>query len=45
MLVADCALRDALHTKHYFDVAGHSSRADVLAPNVPAPALLLDGGS
>lgn len=32
ILVADCDLRTILHTKRYFDVAGHYSRADVLAP-------------
>ena len=31
MLVVDCDLREALHAKRYFDVAGHYSRADVLA--------------
>jgi nitrilase len=30
MVVADCALREALHAKRYFDVAGHYSRTDVL---------------
>jgi nitrilase len=29
---ADCDLRQALHAKRYFDVAGHYARADVLAP-------------
>jgi nitrilase len=37
IIVADCDLRDALHAKRYFDVAGHYSRADVLAPSVPEP--------
>jgi nitrilase len=32
IVVADCDLRDALHAKRYFDVAGHYGRADVLAP-------------
>lgn len=32
MITADCDLRDALHAKRYFDVAGHYGRADVLAP-------------
>jgi len=32
IVIADCDLRDALHAKRYFDVAGHYSRADVLAP-------------
>jgi nitrilase len=45
MLVADCDLRDALHAKRYFDATGHYSRADVLAPKLPAPGLLLEGGS
>ena len=45
MLVADCDLRDALHAKRYFDAAGHYSRADVLAPNLPSPGVLLEGGS
>jgi nitrilase len=31
ILVADCDLREALHAKRAFDVAGHYSRADVLA--------------
>jgi nitrilase len=37
IIVADCDLREALHAKRYFDVAGHYSRADVLAPSVPEP--------
>jgi nitrilase len=36
VVVADCDLRDALHAKRYFDVAGHYGRADVLAPHRPA---------
>jgi nitrilase len=32
IVVADCDLREALHAKRYFDVAGHYGRADVLAP-------------
>jgi predicted amidohydrolase len=32
MVTADCDLRDALHAKRYFDVAGHYSRPDVLGP-------------
>jgi nitrilase len=32
IVVADCDLRQALHAKRYFDVAGHYGRADVLAP-------------
>ena len=31
-VLADCDLRDALHAKRYFDVAGHYSRTDVLRP-------------
>jgi len=29
-LIADCDLREALHAKRYFDVAGHYSRSEVL---------------
>ena len=32
ILVADCDLREALHAKRYFDVAGHYGRSDVLEP-------------
>jgi nitrilase len=32
IVYADCDLREALHAKRYFDVAGHYSRADVLEP-------------
>jgi nitrilase len=32
IVYADCDLREALHAKRYFDVAGHYSRADVLDP-------------
>ena len=32
IVVADCDLRQALHAKRYFDVAGHYGRADVLDP-------------
>ncbi len=32
IITADCDLRDALHAKRYFDVAGHYGRADVLEP-------------
>jgi nitrilase len=32
IVLADCDLRDALHAKRYFDVVGHYSRSDVLAP-------------
>ena len=34
ILTADCDLREALHAKRYFDVAGHYGRADVLAPKL-----------
>lgn len=34
IVTADCDLRDALHAKRYFDVAGHYGRADVLAPGL-----------
>jgi predicted amidohydrolase len=33
-VVTDCDLREALHAKRYFDVAGHYGRADVLAPKL-----------
>jgi nitrilase len=32
IVAADCDLREALHAKRYFDVAGHYGRADVLHP-------------
>ena len=32
IVYADCDLREALHAKRYFDVAGHYSRAEVLDP-------------
>ena len=32
IVIADCDLREALHAKRYFDVAGHYGRVDVLAP-------------
>jgi nitrilase len=32
IVIGDCDLRDALHAKRSFDVVGHYSRADVLAP-------------
>ena len=32
IVTADCDLRDALHAKRYFDVAGHYGRTDVLSP-------------
>jgi nitrilase len=34
IVVGDCDLREALHAKRYFDVAGHYSRAEVLHPFV-----------
>ncbi len=37
IVVADCDLRDALHAKRYFDVAGHYGRADVLAQYTHGP--------
>ena len=33
VLMAECDLRQTLHAKRYFDVAGHYGRADVLAPD------------
>jgi nitrilase len=38
IVTADCDLREALHAKRYFDVAGHYGRADVLAPTVAQPS-------
>jgi nitrilase len=35
IVVADCDLRDALHAKRAFDVAGHYGRADVLGTTSP----------
>ena len=36
IVIADCDLREALHAKRYFDVAGHYGRADVLGrPTLP----------
>jgi predicted amidohydrolase len=35
IVFADCDLREALHSKRYFDVAGHYGRADVLRPQSP----------
>ncbi len=32
IVIADCDLREGLHAKRSFDVAGHYGRADVLAP-------------
>jgi nitrilase len=37
IVTADCDLREALHAKRYFDVAGHYGRADVLAPELNSP--------
>jgi nitrilase len=38
IVAAECDLRQTLHAKRYFDVVGHYSRADVLAPHrSPAP--------
>jgi nitrilase len=34
IVIADCDLREALHAKRYFDVAGHYGRADVLTPKL-----------
>ena len=38
IVVADCDLREALRAKRYFDVAGHYSRRELLAPTPPSPA-------
>jgi nitrilase len=48
MLIADCDLRTGLHAKRWFDVVGHYSRAEVLAPpptgsHAPAHADSPDG--
>jgi nitrilase len=32
IVTADCDLREALHAKRYFDVAGHYGRGDILSP-------------
>jgi len=37
IVVFDCDLREALHAKRYFDVAGHYGRADVLTAQAPSP--------
>ena len=37
VVVADCDLRRTLQAKRWFDVVGHYSRADVLAPVAPPP--------
>jgi len=37
IVTADCDLREALHAKRYFDVAGHYGRADVLTPKLDEP--------
>ena len=39
IVVADCDLREALHAKRAFDVAGHYGRADVLRPGPRAPGV------
>jgi hypothetical protein len=44
MLIHDCDLRDGLHAKRWFDVVGHYSREDVLAPSA-APAQPAPGGT
>ncbi len=31
IVIADCDLKEALHAKRYFDVAGHYGLADVLS--------------
>ena len=36
IVTADCDLREALHAKRYFDVAGHYARADVLSADPPS---------
>jgi nitrilase len=38
MVVADCDLAACLRARRWFDVAGHYSREDVLAPSFEAPA-------
>ena len=37
IVIGDCDLREALHAKRYFDVAGHYSRADLLIPEPESP--------
>lgn len=37
IVVGDCDLREALHAKRAFDVAGHYGRADVLTPSAVEP--------
>jgi nitrilase len=37
VVVADCDLREALHAKRAFDVAGHYGRVDVLGPDAVDP--------
>jgi nitrilase len=34
-VVADCDLNETLRVKRYFDVAGHYSRREILAPSSP----------
>jgi predicted amidohydrolase len=38
IVVADCDLRESLRAKRYFDVVGHYSRRELLAPAPPSPA-------
>lgn len=38
IVVGDCDLREALHAKRAFDVAGHYGRADVLTPSPVEPS-------
>jgi len=37
IVIADCDLREGLHAKRWFDVAGHYSREDVLPAPAPVP--------
>jgi nitrilase len=37
IVTADCDLREVLHAKRYFDVAGHYARADVLSKYQASP--------
>ena len=39
VVITDCDLRETLHAKRYFDVVGHYSRSDVLAPRRPPSAI------
>ena len=38
IVVADCDLRESLRAKRYFDVVGHYSRRELLAPTPSSPA-------